>query len=471
LTTTQPPSLETVDRLLLDRDARAHFVGVAGSGMSALAHLRALSGARCSGSDRDFDRGLLAEERARCARLGVEIFAQDGSGAEDAAVVVTSTAAEAAVPDLARARERGVPVVHRADWLAAHVRTRRTIAVAGTSGKSTVVAMVFEALRGADADPGVVTGGDLRALQVEGLRGNAWPGSGPLVVEADESDKSLVRYEPEVAVVLNLQRDHDEIPETAKAFATFLAATKGPRLLGDDPALAPFRAGARLVGRGTSCDWRADHVTLARDGSTFRLRGPSGIDVAVTVPVPGLHNVDNAVAALAACGEVGADLRRAAAALASFRGVARRFEVVGRPRGAEVIDDFAHNPAKIAAALATARLRGGRVLAFFQPHGYGPTRFLRHDLVDAFATGLRADDCVYLGEIYFAGGSTVKDISSADLVADLAKRGIAATFLADRSTLVDRLRSDLRAGDVVLVMGARDPTLSDFARAVAASLQ
>jgi UDP-N-acetylmuramate-alanine ligase len=470
LTTADRPDPQRVDLLLLDPEVRAHFVGVAGSGMSALAHLRALSGARVSGSDRDFDRGLREDERARCARLGVALFAQDGSGVRGAGVVVASTAAESAVPDLALAKDLGVPVVHRAAWLAAHIRTRRTVAVAGTSGKSTVVAMVFEGLRGAGLDPGVVTGGDLRALQKDGLRGNAWSGSGPLVVEADESDKSLVEYAPEVAVVLNLQRDHDEIAETAKAFATFLAATKGRRLIGDDAALAPFRAGARRVGFTLDAEWGAEDVELGRDGSSFRLRGPDGFRTPVRLPVPGIHNVENAVAALAACGELGADVARAAAALASFQGVARRFEVVARPRGAEVIDDFAHNPAKIAAALATARLRGGRVFAFFQPHGYGPTRFLRADLVDAFATSLGPQDRAFLGEIYFAGGTTAKDISSADLVADLRARGVAVTFLADRSQLADALRDDLRAGDVILVMGARDPTLSDFARQVAERL-
>jgi UDP-N-acetylmuramate-alanine ligase len=471
LTATPSHDPRGLDATLADPRARVHFVGVAGAGMSALAHYRALGGAACSGSDRDFDRGLLAEERARCARLRVAVFPQDGSGVDGAALVVASTAVEAAIPDLARARALGVPIAHRSEWLAALVRARRTVAIGGTSGKSTVVAMTFEALRGAGADPGVVTGGDLRALQDDGLRGNAAAGSGPLVVEADESDKSLVRYAAEVAVVLNLQRDHDEIPETAKAFAEFLANARGARLLGEDAELGRFRTrGALTFGRGPACDFRAESVELLREGATFRFVEPGGRSTPVRLPVPGLHNVDNATAALAAVALAGADVARAAAALAGFRGVARRFEVVGRPRGAEVIDDFAHNPAKIAAALAAARLRGGRLFAFFQPHGYGPTRFLRADLVAALAEGVRPGDRVLLGEIYFAGGTATKDVSSADLVADLRARGVDATYLADRAQIVAALRDDLRPGDVVLLMGARDPSLGDFARDVAARL-
>ncbi|HYC77483.1 MAG TPA: Mur ligase domain-containing protein, partial [Planctomycetota bacterium] len=420
---TAPPP-ERLDALLADPSARVHFVGVAGSGMSALAHFRALEGKRVSGSDRDLDRGRVPEERASCERLGVALYPQDGAGAEGAALVVASTAVEAAIPDLARARALGVPVAHRAEWLAAHVRARRTVAIAGTSGKSTVVAMTFEALRGAGLDPALLSGGDVRALQVEGVRGNAWAGRGPLVVEADESDRSLVHYEPEVGVVLNLQRDHDEPSVTAEAFAVFLARTRGPKLLGEDPALEPFRAGARTFGFGPACDDRATEVALRADGSSFRF---GGVDVAL--PVPGRHNVENAVAALASCAALGADVAAAARALAGFRGVARRFETVGRPRGAEVIDDFAHNPAKIAAALAAARLRARRLFVFFQPHGFGPLRFLRADLADAFVAGLKDGDRLFLGEVYDAGGTARRDVSSEDLAEDLRRRGVRAQRL------------------------------------------
>ncbi len=462
--------------MLVEPAARVHFVGVAGSGMSALAHHRALSGGKASGSDRDFDRGLLAEERSRCAQLGVDLFVQDGSGVDGAAIVVASTAVESAVPDLIRAREVGVPVAHRAEWLAALVASRPTIAIGGTSGKSTVVAMTFEALRGAGLDPGVVTGGDLRALQDEGHRGNAWAGSGPLVIEADESDKSIVHYAATVAVVLNLQRDHDEIDATAPAFAAFLAKAGRVRILGEDPALDRFRDGTLPLlrtlafGAGPSCEYRAEDMRLGREGSVFMLRTPGTESFPVALPVPGRHTVENAVAALAAAAEIGADVKRAAAALARFRGVARGLETGGRPRGAEVVDDFAHNPAKIAAAIGAIRLRARRVFAFFQPQGFGPTRFLRADLATAFASALGPEDRVYFGDIYFAGGTAAKDISSADLAADLCALGVAASHLPDRRTLVDVLRPILAEGDVVLMMGARDPSLHAFAKDVAARL-
>jgi UDP-N-acetylmuramate-alanine ligase len=470
LTSADSHDPNVVDATLRAKDARVHFVGVAGSGMSALAHARALEGGAASGSDRDFDRGLRDEERATCANLKVALYPQDGSGVDGAALVVASTAVEADVPDLRRARERGVPIVHRSDWLAAIVRARPTIAIAGTSGKSTTVAMTFEGLRGAGLDPGVLTGGDLLVLKGEGLRGNAYAGREPLVIEADESDKSLTRYAPTIAVVLNLQRDHDEIEATAGAFETFLKATRGPKILGDDRELDRFRKDALTVGFGPTCDVRARDLELRDDGTRFRLDLRSRRDVRVDLPLLGRHNVENAAAALAAIDAFGADVEAAAEALARYRGVARRFEIVGRPRGAVVVDDFAHNPAKVAAALAAARLFKGRVRAFFQPHGFGPLRFMRKDLADAIVANVRTGDEVFIGDVYFAGGTATADVSSADLVADLRARGVAAERVETRATFAERLRSDLRAGDAVLLMGARDPSLAAFARAVADAL-
>ncbi len=443
--------------------ARFHYAGVGGSGMSALAQFQAMLGGVASGSDRGFDRDERPEARARLERLGVAVLPQDGSGARgDCAALVVSTAVEERVADFSEAKRRGLPIVHRSELLAHWVASLRSLAIAGTSGKSTVVAMVFEILRGVGRDPSVITGGDLVALQREDLWGNAWAGgSDLLVLEADESDGSLVRYAPAVGVVLNLTRDHRPETEVAAMFATLRSRTRETFVCGEDAALGHLRDGALVFGFGELAAVRGRDVELAPAASRFTVDG-----VAFTLPVPGAHNVENALAAIAACRAVGVETAAMAAPLAAFQGVARRFQSLGVARGVEVVDDFAHNPAKVHAALLTARLRGRRVLAVYQPHGYGPTRFLREDFVETFAADLRPDDRAWLLEVFYAGGSAVRDFSSADLVRDMAERGANAEFAPSREWLVDRIAQIAERGDVVLVMGARDPSLTALARAV-----
>ena len=440
---------------------RFHYAGIGGSGMSALAQFQAMRGGRASGSDRSFDRGDRGEARAQLERLGITLHPQDGSGLAGAAALVVSSAVEDKVPDVVSARAGRIPILHRSEMLAHFVRTHRTLAVSGTSGKSTVVAMIFDILRGAGRDPSVITGGDLRALQREGLWGNAWAGGELLVIEADESDGTLVRYEPAVSVILNLQRDHKEMDEVAAMFATFRDRTREGRVVGEGANLADLARGATVFGFGPGAAVRGENVTLEPGGSRFTAQG-----VPFHLPVPGRHNVENALAAIAACRAVDVPLEAMAAPLAGFEGVGRRFHVLGAARGIEVVDDFAHNPAKIAAAIATAQARCQRVLAVYQPHGYGPTRFLRRDFVETFAACLRPADRLWLLEVFYAGGTAIRDFSAADIVAEAAARGAGAEFAPSREWLRDRLLAEARAGDLVLVMGARDPSLTEWARSV-----
>ena len=230
---------------------RLHFAGVAGSGMSALAQFVAMKGGHASGSDRSFDRGQRPEERTQLEALGVTIHSQNGAGLEgDCSALIVSTAVEEEVPDVAAARRLGVPVLHRSELLAHLVARYRTVAVTGTSGKSTTVAMVFEILRGVGRDPSVITGGELVALQREGLWGNAWVGrSDILVIEADESDGSVVRYHPAVGVVLNLQRDHKEMDTVAEMFRVFRAQVREAIVLGQGVSM-PMRIKFDALGRG-----------------------------------------------------------------------------------------------------------------------------------------------------------------------------------------------------------------------------
>jgi UDP-N-acetylmuramate--alanine ligase len=456
-----------------------HFAGVGGSGMSALALFHAEAGGIATGSDRAFDRGERREIRAALAAAGVRITPQDGSYAGLAGefgrscdALVVSTAVEETVPDVRAARDAAVAILHRSELLARHVADHRTIAVTGTSGKSTVTAMIWTILAGCGRGPGLLTGGALADLRARGGLGNA---AGPrgeeklLVIEADESDGSLVRYRPWCGVVLNLGLDHKSPAEVRAMFDTFADRTTGPLVVGAEENLADYAPAAVRFGIGPDPRpgvWAAD-VAATPGGSTFTVDG-----VPFTVPTPGRHDVLNALAALAACRETGLGLADMAGPLAGFGGVARRFNVIGTAGGVTVIDDFAHNPDKIAAALETARDRAGdgRVLAVFQPHGYGPTRFLREALVATFAAALRDRDVLWLPEIYYAGGTVTRDVSSGDLVAAVRAGDRDARFVPERGDLTAAVAAEARPGDVVLVMGARDPSLTDFCRGILARL-
>jgi UDP-N-acetylmuramate--alanine ligase len=446
---------------------RFHYAGLAGSGMSALAQFQAMMGGRVSGSDRAFDRGERAELRTQLQRLGIEIMPQDGSGVtDDCAALILSTAVEEKVADFAAARAKGIPIVHRSELLAHFVASYRTVAVSGTSGKSTVTAMIFEILEGAGRDPSVITGGDLRLLQARGLPGNAFAGgSDLLVVEADESDGSLVRYAPAVGVILNLQRDHKEMEEVAAMFAVLRARSREALVVGEDENLDALGGGALRFGFGPGAGIRGVDIKLTPSGSSFAVD-----DVAFALPVPGRHNVANALAAIAAAAALDVPLADMVGPLSCFQGVGRRFQTVGVARGVTVIDDFAHNADKIAAALSTAKLNASRVLAIYQPHGYGPTRFLRQDFVNTFTRELRPDDRLWMLEVFYAGGTASRDFSAADIVEDIAKNGIKAEFAPSRAWLAARIAEQARAGDLVLVMGARDPSLTDLAREIVAEL-
>ncbi|MCK9996562.1 MAG: hypothetical protein KAH56_09845 [Candidatus Krumholzibacteria bacterium] len=474
-----------------DPGAWLHFAGVAGSGMSGLAQFHALAGGPTTGSDRAFDHGERQDIRSSLGDLGIGILPQDGSFLDAAepgghcagrtcAAVVVSTAVENRVPDIAAAREHGIPILHRSELLARYVATHRTIAVSGTSGKSTVTAMVFTILRACGKDPGLLTGGPVAELVNDGRIGNAWASGtkGPdipesyLVIEADESDGSLVRYHPWSGVILNLGLDHKTPEEVMVMFQTFKDNVCGPLVVGADANLASLTDDAEVFGIGEGDrpgTWARD-VSLRPDGSDFMVEG-----VTFNLPVPGLYNVANAAAAIAACRSCGISLAQMVPALAGFAGVSRRFERVGEAAGVEVIDDFAHNPDKIAAALAAAHVRlseaGGRILAVFQPHGFGPTRFLREALVQSFAANLDTDDVLWLPEIFFAGGTVTRDISSADLVDDIHGHGRDARFLAARDKLPAAVAAEARPGDLVLVMGARDPSLTDFCRTILVELE
>lgn len=454
----------------IDGHRRFFFIGVAGAGMSALAQFLRGLGLDVSGSDRGFREGAPDDLRDRLERAGIICHLQGGGGlGPDTDCVVVSTAIEASVPEYRRALELGIPVVRRSELLARLTLQYRTIAIGGTSGKSTTTAMTYAVLRHAGMSPSLITGAGLASLIRAGRIGNADVGGGEwLVIEADESDGSIVQYRPEVGVLLNIDKDHKEVDELLQVFSAFRAHSVRFMVNRSQPLSASLSS-------GQGCDFGLEAGEGVRYLATgFRQEGFEISfrinDVPFRLQALGRHSMENALAATAAAHLAGVPLETAAEALAAYEGIHRRHQVLGRKDGAWVVDDYAHNPVKCARSIEACQPLAEKVVAWLQPHGYGPTRFLRADFVREIAAVLRPQDEVWMSEIYYAGGTAVRDISAADLVADLRAAGARAFFLADREGLAEAVRPRLQGDSVLLLMGARDPSLEDFARRVYAAL-
>ncbi len=425
--------------------------------MSALAQVLLAQGCRVSGSDRYLDRGQdlpgFAEGLRpgtpvldKLRRAGVELVPQDGSGVRaDSAGVVVSTAIEPDNPDVAAAGRLGIPIIHRATMLARLAHGRETIAVTGTAGKTTVTGMIGFVLEQLGLDPMVVNGGavlnwlnDQTVGNVRVGRGNTW------VLEVDESDRSLLQFDPDWAVITNASRDHFELAEVELLFREFAGKTQ-----------------RGVVG------WHGDapyppaefQPVLSADGMSFAYRGTR-----FEAPVLGRHNAENALQSVLLCERLGLSLADVSRALKQFRGIQRRLEWVGRAGGVAVIDDYAHNPAKITAAWTALAPHSKRVLAAWRPHGFAPLKLMMDDLAGAFARLAGPGDRVFILPVYYAGGSADQAVHSGMLVERLAKLGAPAEAVADFEALRRRLRELARPGDAILLMGARDPALPVVAR-------
>lgn len=451
-----------------------HFSGIGGVGMSALAQVAAMErahasagGLAVSGSDRDFDRGRNLGVKAALEKLGIRIFPQDGSGINEAtAELALSTAIEGGNPEVVKAKELGLKISHRSELLAAQVNRFDTIAVAGTSGKSTVAAMLFSVLEAAGLGPSIITGGALGALRERGLIGNAFRGAGKvLVVEADESDGTIVRYRPGTGLLLNISKDHKDIEELNKIFSEFAGHCGRLLVNADDAPAAALLPGSEKFGFASG-GWTVTDIAVGPFSSDFKING-----VAFSLPAPGLYNIENALAACAAAAAYGVKLETAAAALKNFRGVERRFVLIGEKNGVTVIDDYAHNPAKISALLrALHQSPGRRVLAVYQPHGFTPTRHLKAELIESLASGLNQGDMLIMPEIYYAGGTVSKNISSKDISDAVAARGHKTAYYENRAEIPAALSKLAQPGDIIAVMGARDATLAEFAAKILEAL-
>ena len=451
--------------------AAYHFSGIAGQGMNPLARLMRAWGHEVQGSDRALDQGKQRDLGATLTELGIRLLPQDGAAITSAVErFVYSTAVESDTPEVRAARTLGIERVPRPALLAEIVNGGVPgVAIAGTSGKSTVTGMIGWILRFARR-PASVLGG--AALVGEGVVGcfAVGPKDGPVVAEACESDGTLVGYHPGVGVILNVSRDHAELDALREQFATF---AKQCQTLWVNAASAEAQAlGAEVGARrfGTADD--ADARLVIDSAGPHRGRGTLHIGstrIPLTLPQPGVHNLENAAAAAAIASTLGISPVSIAGALATFPGVARRFEVVGKTAGGvRVVDDYAHNADKVRAAVSTAQ-EAGRVVAVFQPHGFGPARFLRPELAELLPRLLRPQDRWCYAEIFYAGGTVARDLSSRDLATDLPAE-MRAGYAEDHAAVVRWVAQEAEPGDTVLIMGARDPDLPALARSVYAAL-
>jgi UDP-N-acetylmuramate--alanine ligase len=325
--------------------------------------------------------------------------------------------------------------------------------------------MLFDILEYAGLEPSIISGAGLISIIRQGKIGNAKVGKGEwLVIEADESDGSIIQYKPEIGLLLNVDKDHQEIDELMNLFTAFKNNSKffvvnrshplAKKLSGD--LQKDFSTDPDIYAGYTATEFNQQGLLIS-----FKIRG-----VAFQLNLVGKHNMENALAATAIANGLGVGLETCAAALQNYEGIYRRHQVYGNKKGVWLIDDYAHNPVKCAAAIEACHPVAPKVIAWFQPHGYKPTKFLRNDFVREIARTLRPEDEIWMSEIFYAGGTATKDISANDLVNDLKALGKSAFFVENRNDFITSLRSHLTENCVLLLMGARDPSLEQFAKKI-----
>ncbi|GAB7552631.1 UDP-N-acetylmuramate--L-alanine ligase [Novosphingobium sp. 11B] len=456
------------------------FCGIGGSGMLPLALILKGHGASIGGSDRSRDQGRTPEKFAWLESLGFELFPQDGSGVISAEqTLVASAAVEDTVPEVVRATQLGCPRMSRAQLLATLFNAAPFgVAIGGTSGKSTVTGMTGWIMTACGRDPTIMNGAVMKNfVSPDAPFASARVGQGDAFVsEVDESDGSIALYRPKVAVLGNVSLDHKSLEELRELFGDFLARAEVSAINLDDAETAALAHRTRsLVTFGiTSPEAHIAAIDVVEGPTSLSatiLDRRDGTEHALALKVPGRHNLYNALAAIAAANAAGVPVAEAVAALGSFAGLARRFDVVGTsPSGIAVIDDFGHNPDKVSATLSTLKVHPGRVIALFQPHGYGPLRQMGAELAEVIARKLGSDDLTILCDPVYFGGTVDRSEGSERIVRLIESHGGKAEYLPSRADCGKRIAEIAQAGDRVVIMGARDDTLTAFAKDVLAAL-
>lgn len=448
------------------------FSGIGGSGVSAIAAFMADKGHIVFGSDRAFDKNPNHPAFKTLKAKGINIAPHDGTGIDMSFdFAVFSTAVEPGQPEYLKAKALGIPIKTRPEYLAEIVSEFKTIAVAGTSGKSTTSGMLAFLMKQLGLKPNFIGGGRVKQFKTETNPGNSITGaSDTLVIEACESDGTIVNYKPEHSIILNLDLDHHSIEKTAGMFEILAANTSGKitvnadddNLTAQKPEVGSRKSKEKIMTFSINrpSHYKAENIIYKPFGTDFSVQG-----IKFKLSMPGSYNLYNALSCIALLSEIGIPLKKIADVLHEFKGIERRFDIHLNDDKKLVIDDYAHNPHKIAALMQTARNLRDSICYIFQPHGFAPTRMMKNEYIEAFAENLRASDHLILLPIFYAGGTVAKDISSKDLADGIMAKGKSAE-VKDRNEVLKKLNE----WDNYIVMGARDETLADFAREIASSL-
>lgn len=450
------------------------FCGIGGSGMLPLALIVKGRGYDVEGSDRSLDAGRTASKFDFLKARGIKLHPQDGSGVtRKEQLLVTSAAVEDTVPDVVAAKQLGCPQVTRPQLLAELVNSAKvSIAVGGTSGKSTTTGMIGWILYATRRDPTVMNGAVMKNFVAGDTPfASAIVGEGDIFVsEVDESDGSIALYNPTIAVLNNIALDHKSMDELRKLFTDFITRAQVAVLNLDNDETRRLYNEVRHEQAltysltDTSADFCISDLVTQPDGQSCIVTEKStGERQRICLQTPGRHNLSNGLAAIAAARGCGLSLREATMALMNFVGIRRRLEIVGTAKDITVIDDFGHNPDKIAATLATLHQFPGRLLVMWQPHGYGPIRQMKDQFIEMFARDLAAKDILLMPEPAYFGGTVDRTMGSNVIAEGVMAHGKTAHALPDRPACGAKLVELAQPGDLIVVMGARDDTLSEFA--------
>lgn len=441
--------------------------------MSAIAQYLSGRGESVSGSDRLFSKSEKSETQLQLEKAGIECFFQDGSGiTESTDAVIVSTAIEESNVEYQKALQLNIPIIRRSKILAQISDEVKTIAVGGTSGKSTTTAMIFHILQKCGKEPSLITGAGLSTLQKQGLIGNAYNGKGEwLVIESDESDGSIVNYNPEIALLLNVERDHKEEEELLQLFSTFKSHTKKAFIVNSNYPITMSLSQNDEYNFGTKGNPGIKGSDFRQDGFRISFK-VNGIDC--QLDAIGEHNMENALAAIAAAVQSGVTLNEAVEAIKDFSGIYRRASLIwaDHTRHLYVVDDFAHNPSEVASAIRACQSISTKVIAYFQPHGFGPLRFMHKELAELVADRLRTNDIFIIGDVYYAGGTVNRDISPEIVSRAIQGSGKNAFFAKEKESCKAEILRHIPEKDcTILIMGARDPKLSEYAQSVAMEIR
>lgn len=442
------------------------FSGIGGSGLSAIAGLMSERGIEVVGSDRSFDMNPEHPLKKIFQSKGITIVPQDGKGLDKSFdLAVFSTAVESDKPEVLKARDLGIPVKTRPEYLADIVGQFSTTAVAGTSGKSTASGMLAYLAERLGQKPNFIGGGRVKQFRSLLNQGNYIYGdSNSLIIEACESDGTIVDYKPVHSVILNLSLDHNPVEETAGMFDVFIKNTSGKKIVNaDDRNLMNIKFRDIITfSIDRPSDYRAEEITYNPLSTEFFVHKTK-----FSLSLPGKHNLYNALACIALLSETGVSPVSIAEVLPGFQGIDRRFDIHLNDGKNVVIDDYAHNPHKIGSFMAAMKILGESICYIFQPHGFGPTRLMKKGYIETFIKNLRDKDHLVILPIFYSGGSVSKDISSNDLAEEIRSAGRSVEVLEDRKALLKRLDR----WSIYTVFGARDETLSDFAEEIANALK